>query len=208
MRALVVVPILALLLAGCSSAAPAASPTTVTVAAPSSAPPPTTTPTPSDAPTSPDTPQATKPCELPDLGVELSRPAASDTRQNVRVVWTNTSGRPCTMRGFGGADLQRTPSSRADLPEAQRAAPDRLSAARTDRRPEPVRLEPDERAHTTITFVPVPATDPEAFVPSQVLATPPDETRSAVLAWNGAGVLSSPGATGTTYLEPVRPGAS
>lgn len=188
---------LLLVAAGCSTGAPSAPPGTVTVAAsPSSVPTASSPAAPTSAPST--TVADAGPCRLDDLAAELAAPEPTGVRQSVRVVWTNRTDRPCTMLGFGGVDLQR--------------AGDRLSVPRTDREPSPVRLGPGERAHSTLTLVPLAPTDPAAFVPAEVVATPPDETHSVVLRWTGGGVLrqeaGGSGATGTTYLEPVRSGAS
>lgn len=148
-------------------------------------------------------------CRLDDLRAELSAPEGPANQPTVRVVWTNTSGTDCAMTGFGGVDLRRTPADRADLPEPERGLADSISLPRTDATADTVRLAPDGQAHSTITYLPLDERDLSAFRPDDVLVTPPDETRSAALAWTGGAVLRQDGATRPgTYLGPVEPGAA
>jgi hypothetical protein len=142
-------------------------------------------------PPGPTAPAATR-CTLADLGVELGAPEGPPTQPTVRVIWTNTGDRECTMTGFGGADL-RTPG-------------DSVSLRRAERPTGTVRLPPGGRAQGSITFLPVAADAPGAFPATELVVTPPDETRSASLPWTAGPVLRQDGATRPgTYLGPVEP---
>jgi hypothetical protein len=67
-------------------------------------------------------------------------------------------------------------------------------------------LAPGQAAHTTITWLP--PQDGPGWTPTAILATPPNETRSARLDWPGGAVLRQDGATHPgTYIGPVSPGA-
>lgn len=135
-------------------------------------------------------------CVLTDLTGELSAPSGASGQQQVRVVWTNTSGRACSMTGFGGVDLVASPRSE-----------DRYSLPRQERATSTVRLAPGERAHSTITYLPAEGGD-GAYAATKVFATPPDETHSIVLDWPGGPVLRQDGATRPgSYLGPVEAGA-
>lgn len=148
-------------------------------------------------------------CVLADLAAQLTPPEGRQNQRTVRVVWTNSSPKACTMTGFGGADLRRMPADRAELPEPQRGDSDSISLPRSSQPVNAVRLAPGARAHSTITYLPLPDTDLEAFEPDVVVVTPPDETHSVSLRWTGGGILRQDGATHPgTFLGPVQPGAS
>lgn len=194
-RAVPVAALAALLAGGCSAPAPAegvVGPPTTSAAVPTTA-----------ATTAPATPAATTPapvtgaaarCGPADLDAALGAPEGPPEQLVVRVVWTNTGDGPCTMTGFGGADL--------------RDGPDTISLPRAVRDAAPVRLAPGDRAHGTITFLPVAEGDPGAFRPTEVVVTPPDGTTSTALPWTAGPVLRQDGATRPgTYLGPVEPGA-
>jgi hypothetical protein len=178
------------LLAGCATQEPPAPAPSAAlpppVAAPSS-----TTPTSSADAAPPDGGR----CVLTDLGAEVTTPAGSSGQQEVRVVWTNTSERSCTMTGFGGVDLVGSTDDRYSLPRQERSTAT-------------VRLAPGERAHSTITYLPGTAAQ-GAYAATRLWATPPDETHSVVLDWPGGPVLRQDGATRPgSYLGPVEAGAS
>lgn len=180
---------LLVLAAACSSPGPTAAPPPAAPAPSSAADPTSTTPQRDERP-------AGK-CVLTDLGVELSAPQGGSTQRTVRVIWTNTSSSPCTMTGFGGADLVASPRSE-----------ERYSLPRTNGEPRTVRLAPGERAHSTITYLPTAAAG-GGYRATQLLATPPDETHAAVLRWTEGPVTDQRSATRPgTFLGPVQPGAS
>lgn len=106
------------------------------------------------------------------------------------MLWTDTGDRGCTMTGFGGAD--------------PRDGLDSVSLPRARRETAAVRLAPGDRAAGSITFLPVAPGAPGAFPATEVVVTPPDETRSATLPWTAGPVLRQDGATRPgTYLGPV-----
>lgn len=175
--------------AACSSPAPPAALTPAAPPAPSS-----TSSSPTSTAPEDDGGPARK-CVLSDLGVELSAPQGGSNQRTTRVVWTNTSSKPCTMTGFGGADLVASPRSE-----------ERYSLPRTNGEPRTVRLAPGERAHSTITYLPATG---DGYRATQLLATPPDETHAAVLRWTEGPVTDQRSATRPgTFLGPVQPGAS
>lgn len=196
-RCLAGAALVALVATGCSTTpgpAPAAIPATATpsASASSSAPPSRATPTQTSAA------GAAQRCRLADLTPATTRPDGATNQQQIRVVWTNTSGRACTMTGFGGADLVASPRSE-----------DRYSLPRSDRPAATVRLAPGEQAHSTIVFLPASTGSGRTYAPTKVLVTPPDETNSVLLDWSGGPVLDQRSATRPgTYLQPVERGAS
>lgn len=194
--------LLVVALAGCTREVPVPVPASPPPAAPAA---PTTTPTDtSAAATSTNAADGDgggdggdERCRLDDLSAGTTRPEGSG-QQEVRVVWTNTSGAPCSMTGFGGADLVASPRSE-----------DRYSLPRAQRETSTVRLAPGEQAHSTITFLPAERESAEIYAATKVYATPPDETHSVLLDWPGGPVLRQDGATRPgTYLGPVEAGAS
>lgn len=179
----------ATLLAGCQGTASPAQPP----AAPTTASGPTTTgPTTTPAPA----PAHTARCTLDQLTASLGRTTGEAGQRHTTVVWTNTSTSGCLMDGFGGVDLQGP-----DDPMGRT-----YSLPRTSATPESFTLAPGHAAHTTITWLP--PQDGPGWTPTTILATPPDETRSARLDWPGGAVLRQDGATHPgTYIGPVSPGA-
>jgi hypothetical protein len=184
-------------LAGCQSAPPAAPPAPATT-------PPTTTAAGAAPTTAGGTPttagggggsEDTR-CTLDDVSAALGRTTGEAGQRHTAVVWTNTSPQACTMTGFGGVDLQGPDDPMGPT----------FSLRRAEEQASTVRLQPGDAAHTTITWLP--PQDGSEWVPTGMLVTPPDETRSASLEWPGGAVLRQDGATRPgTYISPVRPGA-
>jgi hypothetical protein len=136
-------------------------------------------------------------CTLDEVSASLGRTTGEAGQRHTAVVWTNTSTAPCTMTGFGGVDLQGPDDPMGPT----------YSLRRAEQPAAPVRLEPGGTAHTTITWLP--PQDGSEWVPTGMLVTPPDETRSASLEWPGGAVLRQDGATRPgTYIGPVRPGVT
>jgi hypothetical protein len=132
-------------------------------------------------------PAQTGGCTLDQLTASLGRTTGEAGQRHTTVVWTNTSTTDCVMSGFGGVDLQGP-----DDPMGRT-----YSLPRTSATPESFPLAPGHTAHTTITWL-----------PTAMLVTPPNETRSARLDWPGGAVLRQDGATHPgTYIGPVSPGA-
>jgi hypothetical protein len=183
-------------LAGCQSPSPAAPSTP----APSPDPAPTSAAVPTSAAAAPTSPSGgggagTARCTLDEVAASLGRTTGEAGQRHTAVVWTNTSTEPCTMTGFGGVDLQGPDDPMGPT----------YSLRRAEQPASPVRLAPGGTAHTTITWLP--PQDGSDWVPTGMLVTPPDETRSASLEWPGGAVLRQDGATRPgTYISPVRPG--
>ncbi|WP_068795943.1 DUF4232 domain-containing protein [Pseudonocardia sp. HH130630-07] len=132
-------------------------------------------------------------CTDAGLGAALGRTTGEAGQRHTTVVWTNNSGRPCTMTGFGGADL-RGPDHPVHGPSYSLPRAEKPSAA--------VRLEPGGTAHTVITWL------PGDWKPARLVITPPDETASKTLPWPGGSVSRQDGATRPgTYIDPVAPGS-
>ncbi|MDL5159730.1 DUF4232 domain-containing protein [Actinomycetospora termitidis] len=145
-------------------------------------------------------------CDLALLRASVTAPGPAEqpSQRTVRVVWTNTTDRTCTLSGYGHAILQAAPEQEWEsgtqyaLREQDRAAPS-------------TRLAPNGQAHTTITYLPG-GDDTMAgeYVPTALIVTPPgnDELGAAVLAWPGGPVAYQAGATRPgSYFGPVEPGA-
>lgn len=110
------------------------------------------------------------------------------------IIWTNVSGAPCTMGGFGGVDLLG--------PEVP-GRPVSYSLPRETVTPRTLTLPPRGQAQSVITYV---SGAGDAWTPTQMLITPPNETHSKRLTWNFGSVLRQDGATHPgTYLGPVIP---
>ncbi|MGE3288351.1 MAG: DUF4232 domain-containing protein [Pseudonocardia sp.] len=136
-------------------------------------------------------------CTLADLQATIGRTTGEAGQRHTAVIWTNTSGRDCTMTGFGGVDLEG--------PDDPTFGPT-YSLPRSSTAPSTVRLAPGATASTTITWLP--PQDGPGWTPTQMLVTPPDETRSATLLWPEGAVLRQDGATHPgTFIDPVQPGA-
>jgi hypothetical protein len=136
-------------------------------------------------------------CTLAELKASRGRTTGEAGQRHTVIVWTNSSAKTCTMTGFGGIDLQGPPDPTFgptySLPRAGKPATT-------------VRLAPGGTAHTTITWLP--PQDGPGWTPTKLLITPPDETRSATVAWPGGAVLRQDAATHPgTYFDPVAPGA-
>ncbi|OLL73256.1 putative lipoprotein [Pseudonocardia sp. Ae168_Ps1] len=133
-------------------------------------------------------------CTGADLGASVGRTTGEAGQRHTTIVWTNTSGEPCTMTGFGGVDLRG--------PDDPKHGPS-YSLPRAEKQASTVRLAPGGAAHTVITWL------PGDWKPAQLVVTPPDERASKTLPWPGGGVSRQDGATRPgTYIGPVAPGGS
>ncbi|WP_379614844.1 DUF4232 domain-containing protein [Pseudonocardia sp. GCM10023141] len=140
---------------------------------------------------------AARKCLLSDLGPAVGETTGAAGQRQTLIVWTNTASTPCTMTGFSGIDLKGP-----DDPAGPTYSLPRSSVAVAA-----VRLNPGDKAHSTISWLP--PSDGPGWTPTQILATPPDETHSAVLPWPGGAVLRQDAATHPgTYVGPVQPGAT
>lgn len=189
------------LLAGCADTPGAPGPASAAAATlPMAVPSSTATPSSSAAP-----PDADR-CDLALLRATVTAPAPAEqaSQRTVRVVWTNTTDRTCTLSGYGHAILQAAPGqdwesgTQYALREQDRAAPS-------------TRLAPNGQAHATITYLPGgDDTTAGGYVPTTLIVTPPgnESVGAAVLAWPGGPVVYQAGATRPgSFLGPVEPGA-
>jgi hypothetical protein len=176
--------------AGCQSAGSGAGAPAATVSPPSGAPAAATTPA--------ATPVASvERCHTGGLRVTLGAPQGQPGQQRtVGLVFTNTSGASCTMRGYPGVNLVQTTSDQWELVRQQDPV-------------QTVTLAPAASAHATLTFYQWSASVPNVkFVPASLFVTPPDETTHATIGWlPGIIVVRQDGATHPlTYIGPVAPG--
>lgn len=157
-------------------------------------PPPAAVPTPSSAPS--DAPDAAGGgrCRTADLQARLVVRPDELGAHRVAVLWSNRSSGPCTMFGFGGADL--------DGPDQQPFGPT-YHLPRSDEQPSTVRLDPGGTAQTVLNYLSPDGTG-EQWLPDHALVTPPDETHSVSLPWSFGPVLRQDAATHPgTFLHPV-----
>ncbi|MEQ3553122.1 DUF4232 domain-containing protein [Pseudonocardia nematodicida] len=134
-------------------------------------------------------------CNYDALTAALGETTGEAGQRHTIVVWTNGTTTPCTMTGFGGVDLQGPDDPMGPT----------YSLPRAEKEPATVDLGPGDTAHTTITWLP--PQDGSGWTPTELVVTPPDETRSFTLDWPGGAVLRQDGATRPgTYIDPVAPG--
>jgi hypothetical protein len=163
----------------------------------STAPPPAPTQAPTASPGAPPT-AAEAPgrgaCHTGDLSAQLAAKTtvpvdvqgelgAAGTHYSVNLVWTNRSHRTCTMRGFGGVDM--------DGPDQGSTGRPRYSLPRTADTPSTVTLAPGASAHTTISYIDPTGSQPDsrtspAWTPTHLEVTPPDETTQLSVPWTPA----------------------
>ncbi|KAA2256331.1 DUF4232 domain-containing protein [Solihabitans fulvus] len=134
--------------------------------------------------------QATR-CHTQDLSARLGTPqGAPDAQQTVALIYTNTSGRACTLNGFVGVDLHGA--------DHLTFGPT-FSLTRNSDTPALITLAPGGTAHATITVLAPSVRGPndgqDAWTPDSVVTTPPDETTQLTVPWTGGPVLRQDGAT-------------
>ena len=135
-------------------------------------------------------------CTTASLKAAKGRVTGDASQKHITIVWTNTSSHPCTMTGFGVVKLEGPSDPMGSTFELRR----------TSKTPAAVKLAPGGTAHTVITWAP-PSTGSH-WVPTKVLLSPPDDTKSAELPWSGGPVLRQDGATHPgTYFDPVQAGS-
>jgi hypothetical protein len=126
----------------------------------------------------------------------------------VPVIYTNVSGHPCYMEGFGGVDLHGPNDPNGPVDSLRRAEAPNPGAT-------PVRLTltPGGEANTTIVFTTWQQGDVGSmgsldWVPTSVVVTPPNQTTSFTLPWfQGVSVLRQDTATHVgDYIFPVTGG--
>ncbi|MFC1415078.1 DUF4232 domain-containing protein [Streptacidiphilus cavernicola] len=140
-------------------------------------------------------------CRTANLGFSFgpdSGAQAVGSQGGIDVVLTNKGGGDCTLYGFPGVDIVSKSGTHWSL--ARQAA-----SVRT------VTLKPGAKASFEITYMPFDSGSPGgsvAFKAADILVTPPGETHSATLKWDGfADVMDQSGATHPgTYVGPVTAG--
>jgi hypothetical protein len=140
-------------------------------------------------------------CRTADLGFSFapgSGAQAVGSQGGIGVVLTNKGGAACTLRGFPGVDIVSSSGAHWSL------AREAKSAGK-------VTVKPGSAASFEITYLPFDEGDSGgsvAFHAASILVTPPDETHSATLKWDGfADVMDQSGATHPgTYVGPVAAG--
>lgn len=163
-------------------------------------------------------------CHSADLTARLGSPTpaggdASLSAYTISLIYTNTSGRTCTLDGYAGVDLTGPSDPNGPVDSLRRGPDPQLSPS--DPRyisagtPTLVTLAPGASAHTEIDFASntpgsgaVGSDGSTMWTPTQVVATPPNETASVTLAWPaGMNVFRQDAATiSDTYITPVEPG--
>lgn len=116
-------------------------------------------------------------CRTADLGVALKAGSPGAGQRYATVVLTNTSGRTCTVTGYGGLGLLGAPGQ--GVPTDLRREP---SPA-----PRAVPLAPGGSARSLLHWAVVPAGDEPGAAceptATTVVVTPPDQTTAALRPW-------------------------
>ena len=103
---------------------------------------------------------------------------AAGTHYRIDLVWTNTSHASCTLRGFGGVDL--------DGPNQGTAGGPTYSLPRTADTPGTVTLAPGAAAHIVIGYIDPSGSNPDAtqtWTPTHLSVTPPNQTTHLSVPW-------------------------
>lgn len=103
---------------------------------------------------------------------------AAGTHYQISLVWTNNSPSSCTLRGFGGIDL--------DGPSLGQAGGPTYSLPRTGDSPATVTLAPGASAHTVISYIDPTGSNPDVtqpWKPTHLLVTPPNQTTHLTVPW-------------------------
>jgi hypothetical protein len=116
-------------------------------------------------------------CSTAGLGVQLKAGSPGAGQRYATVVLTNTSGRTCTVRGYGGLALLGAPRQGVPTDLRRVASP----------APATVTLTPGRSARSLLHWTVIPATnengrtcEPTAVA---VVVTPPNQTTAAVRPW-------------------------
>jgi hypothetical protein len=137
-------------------------------------------------------------CSTADLSAQLKAGSPGAGQRYATVVLTNTSGRTCTVYGYGGLGLLGAP--RQGVPTDLRRVPSPAPAT--------VTLSPGGSARSLLHWTIVPASDENATTcqPTAVTAvvTPPNQTTSALRPWT-FGVVCQHGAI---YQNAYVPGSA
>jgi uncharacterized protein DUF4232 len=156
---------------------------------------PTTTP-PTTTATSTTTTGAGTKCKAADLKGSMSSPNAGAGNRYADLVVTNTSGRPCTIYGYGGlqligADGRPTPTDLARTP---------------DPGPTLVTLRPGGTAAKTLHWGVIPSGDEPVTGPCEPASTgarviPPDDTKAFMVTFAFGSVCAGGHVDGSAYFK-------
>jgi hypothetical protein len=120
---------------------------------------------------------ATPQCSTPDLAAQLKGGGAGAGQRYATMVLTNTSGRTCSVHGYGGMALLGAPRQGVPTDLRRNASP----------APATVTLVPGGSARSLLHWAVVPAVDENgtACEPTAVAAvvTPPNQTTAALRPW-------------------------
>jgi hypothetical protein len=129
------------------------------------------------APTAGAAPAAPAPCSTADLGVQLKGGGAGAGQRYATVVLSNTSGRTCTVHGYGGLALLGAPRQGVPTDLRRVASP----------APGTVTLTPGGSARSLLHWAVVPASDENGIscepTALTVVVTPPNQTTAALRSW-------------------------
>jgi hypothetical protein len=116
-------------------------------------------------------------CSTADLAAQLTAGSPGAGQRYATIVLTNTSGRTCTVHGYGGMALLGAPAQGVPTDLRRNASP----------APGTVTLAPGASARSLLHWTVVPAGDENASVcePTAVttVVTPPNQTTSALRPW-------------------------
>ncbi len=157
-----------------ATASPTAAPTTTASgASTTTAAPPTGTGSPSQSPTGSGTPSVSR-CHTSELAASLAPGDSGAGQRYATQALTNTSGRTCTVFGYGG--LQPLDAAKRQLP---------ITLTRDTGRPARlVRLAPGATVGRTIHWGAVPSGEQPCPTPAYASIIPPDETDPLLIRWS------------------------
>ncbi|GAA3971107.1 DUF4232 domain-containing protein [Streptomyces marokkonensis] len=122
-------------------------------------------------------------CRTDELEISASDATiGGDEEGSVAVTFKNGGGRDCALNGYAGVDLK---TSAGDL-----------SAERSDQASDPMTLKDGESVSFGI-FYPLNDSGGSGVRITDLVVTPPNETKSVTLAWPGAGTLPVTDGTGS-----------
>ena len=141
---------------------------------------------------------ATPQCSTPDLAAQLKGGGAAAGQRYATIVLTNTSGRTCTVYGYGGMALLGAPGQGVPTDLRRNSSP----------APTTVTLVPGGSARSLLHWAVIPATNENQMVcePTAVttVVTPPNQTTAALRPWSFGMVCQH----GTIYQNAYAPGSA
>jgi hypothetical protein len=137
-------------------------------------------------------------CSTADLSAQLKGGGAGAGQRYATIVLTNTSGRTCTVHGYGGMALLGAPGQGVPTDLRRNASP----------APTTVTLVPGASARSLLHWAVIPATNENQMVcePTAVttVVTPPNQTTAALRPWTFGMVCQH----GTIYQNAYVPGSA